>query len=64
MYMGSNGATFVYASYLTVVCVYIKNVEFWLWNQQNGGFECAEGKGRPSKQDAWSVVKIAIRDAP
>ena len=39
-------------------------LKFWLSNEQNGVFECAEGKGRPSKQDAWSVVKIAIRDAP
>jgi hypothetical protein len=29
MYTRSNGATFVYVSYLTVVCVYIQNVEFF-----------------------------------
>jgi hypothetical protein len=49
-----NGAARIYASFLTVVHVYIQNVEF----------VCAEGKGRPWKKDSWSVEKIAIRDAP
>jgi hypothetical protein len=29
-------------------------------NEKNGEFESIEGKGRPSKKDAWSVEKIAI----
>jgi hypothetical protein len=39
-------------------------LNFWLWNEKNWGFECAEGNGRPSMQDAWSVEKIAIRYSP
>jgi hypothetical protein len=41
-----------------------KKMNFLLWNEKNGEFESAEGKGRPSKQDAWSVEKISITDAP
>jgi hypothetical protein len=37
-----------------------KNCIFSLWSEQNGVIESAEGNGRPSKQDAWSVEKIAI----
>jgi hypothetical protein len=39
-------------------------LNFWLWNEKNGEFVCAEGKGRPWKKDSWNLDKIAIRDAP
>jgi hypothetical protein len=37
-----------------------KTLNFLLWNEQKGELESAEGNGRPSKQDAWSVEKISI----
>jgi hypothetical protein len=39
-------------------------LNFWLWNEKNGEFVGADGKGRPWKKDSWSVEKISIRDAP
>ena len=46
MYTGSNGATFVYASYLTVVCVYIQNVEFLALESTKWGIWVCRGKGK------------------
>jgi hypothetical protein len=60
MYTGYNGATYVYVGFLTMARIYIQNFNFWLWNDKNGEFESAEGKGRPSKKDAWSVENFAI----
>jgi hypothetical protein len=39
-------------------------LNFWLWNEKNWGFECAEGKGRQSMQDAWSVAKNCYKRFP
>jgi hypothetical protein len=39
-------------------------LNFWLWNEKNGEFLCAEGKGRPWKKYSQSVEKNAIRYAP
>jgi hypothetical protein len=35
-------------------------LNFCLWYEKNGEYEFVEGKGRPSKKDAWSVEKISI----
>ena len=44
-----------------MACVYVQNFEFFYYGMnKNGKLESAEGKGRPSKQDAWSVEKNAI----
>jgi hypothetical protein len=64
MYVGCNGETCVYMSCLTVARVYGKKLYFLLWSEQKGEFKSAEGNGRPSKQDAWSVEKFSITDAP
>jgi hypothetical protein len=65
MYTGCNGATCIYASCLNVARIYIyKILNFCLWNEKNREFHTIEGKGRPSKQDASSVEKIVITDAP
>ena len=65
MYVGCNGATCVYASCLTVAIVYVQNLEFFYYGMnKKGKLEFEEGKGRSSKQDAWSVEKDTIIDAP
>jgi hypothetical protein len=37
-----------------------ETLNFLLLSEKKGELEFAEGKGRPSKQDAWSVEKITI----
>jgi hypothetical protein len=37
-----------------------KNMYFLLWSEKKGEFKSAEGNGRPSKKDAWSVEKFSI----
>jgi hypothetical protein len=41
-----------------------KNLNFYSGVNKMGELESAEGNGRPSKKDAWSVEKISITDAP
>jgi hypothetical protein len=41
-----------------------KNVHFWLWNEQKGDFNSAEGNIRPSKKVSWIKETIVVIDAP
>jgi len=49
--MGFNGATCVYAWCITVAHVYVKNLNFLLFTEQDWETESIQGNGRPSKHD-------------